>query len=142
MKLQDIMTPNVVTVNREETVAVAARVLSRSNVGALPVVNAAGMLCGIVTDRDMLLRCVAANRDPNHTKVAEVMTRDVISAKPDMETGVAAHLMGRNQIRRLMVVENGKLRGVVSLGDLANREETWPDAADALSDISSNISFR
>ena len=142
MKLQDIMTPNVVTVNREETVAVAARLLSRSNVGALPVVNSAGALCGVVTDRDMLLRCVAANRDPNHTKVAEVMTRDVISAKPDMETGVAAHLMGRNQIRRLMVVENGKLRGVVSLGDLANREETWSDAADALGDISSNISFR
>jgi len=142
MKLQDIMTQNVVTVNREETVAVAARLLSRSNVGALPVVNAAGALCGVVTDRDMLLRCVAVNRDPNHTKVAEVMTRDVVSAKPDMETGVAAHLMGRNQIRRLMVVEDGKLCGVVSLGDLANREETWPDAADALGDISSNISFR
>lgn len=142
MKLQDIMTQNVVTVDREETVAVAARLLGRSNVGALPVVNAAGALCGVVTDRDMLLRCVAVNRDPNHTKVAEVMTRDVVSAKPDMETGVAAHLMGRNQIRRLMVVEDGKLCGVVSLGDLANREETWPDAADALGDISSNISFR
>lgn len=141
MKLRDIMTKQVVTVDRNETVAVAARLLSRSNVGALPVVDSSG-LCGVVTDRDLLLRCVAADRDPAKTRVSEVMTRQLVEAKPDMDTGAAAHLMGRNQIRRLMVVENGKLCGVVSLGDLANREETWPDAADALGDISSNISSR
>lgn len=141
MKLRDIMTKQVVTVDRNETVAVAARLLSRSNVGALPVVDSSG-LCGVVTDRDLLLRCVAADRDPAKTRVSEVMTRQLVEAKPDMDTGAAAHLMGRKQIRRLMVVENGKLCGVVSLGDLANREETWPDAADALGDISSNISSR
>ena len=141
MKLRDIMTRQVVTVDRNETVAVAARLLSRSNVGALPVVDSSG-LCGVVTDRDLLLRCVAADRDPAKTRVSEVMTRQLVEAKPDMDTGAAAHLMGRTQIRRLMVVENGKLCGVVSLGDLANREETWPDAADALGDISSNISSR
>ena len=141
MKLRDIMTKQVVTVDQNETVAVAARLLSRSNVGILPVVSSGGV-CGVVTDRDLLLRCVAADRDPARTRVAEVMTRRVIEAKPDMDAGAAAHLMGRNQIRRLMVVENEKLCGVVSLGDLANREETWPDAADALGDISSNISSR
>lgn len=141
MKLRDIMTKQVVTVDRNETVAVAARLLSRSNVGALPVVDSSG-LCGVVTDRDLLLRCVAADRDPAKTRVSEVMTRQLVEAKPDMDTGAAAHLMGRKQIRRLMVVENGKLCGVVSLSDLANREETWPDAADALGDISSNISSR
>ena len=70
------------------------------------------------------------------------MTGNVVSARPDMETSAAAGLMGRLQIRRLPVVENGKLCGMVSLGDLANREETGYDAADALSMISSNLSAR
>ena len=59
-----------------------------------------------------------------------------------MDTGAAAHLMGRKQIRRLPVVEKGKLCGMVSLGDLAVREQTSYDAADALAEISSNISYR
>ena len=62
-----------------------------------------------------------------------------LAAQPDMEIGVAAHLMGRLQIRRLPVVEQGKLCGLISLGDLAGYEETAYDAADALTDITSNI---
>ena len=120
MKLRDIMTKQVVTVDRNETVAVAARLLSRSNVGALPVVDSSG-LCGVVTDRDLLLRCVAADRDPAKTRVSEVMTRQLVEAKPDMDTGAAAHLMGRNQIRRLMVVENGKLIAA-SKGEYVHRD--------------------
>ena len=70
------------------------------------------------------------------------MTEQVTAVSPNMETGVAAHLMGRLQIRRLPVVENGRLCGMVSLGDLAKREETVLDAGDVLADISSNISSR
>ena len=74
--------------------------------------------------------------------VGQVMTRQVISATPDMDTGAAAHLMGRAQVRRLPVVQQGKLCGMITLGDLARRENTNPDAADALGDICSNISQR
>ena len=70
------------------------------------------------------------------------MTGQVTSVKPDMEIGVAAHLMGRQQIRRLPVTENGRLCGMVSLGDLAVREDSVMDAADALMDIASNLSQR
>ena len=142
MKLREIMTHPVVRINPEESVAVAARTLARYNVGVLPVCGSDGRLCGVVTDRDLVTRCIASGRQPASTKVAEVMTRGVICAQPDMDAAVAAHLMGRQQIRRLPVVENGRLCGMISLGDLANREESAIDAADALTEISSNVSVR
>jgi len=142
MKLREIMTKQVVRINPEESVAVAARMLEHYNVGALPVCDGRGQLCGLVTDRDLVTRCVAAGRNPAATPVRDVMTRHVISAREDMDAAVAAHLMGREQVRRLPVVENGKLCGMVSLGDLANREEISIEAGDALADISSNLSVR
>lgn len=142
MKLRDIMTDAVVKIQPGESVAVAARTLARYNIGALPVCGSDGKLCGVVTDRDLVTRCLASGRSPERTPVRDVMTGQVVSAAPDMETAVAAHLMGRQQIRRLPVVENGRLCGMVSLGDLANREECSMDAGDALGDISSNISTR
>ena len=142
MKVRDIMTDSVIKIHPEETVEVAARALTRYNIGALPVCDDKGAICGMVTDRDLVTRCIASNRSAADTTVRQIMTGQVLSASPDMEVGVAAHLMGRQQIRRLPVVENGKLCGMVSLGDLANREESVMDAADALSDITSNISNR
>lgn len=142
MKVQDIMTKHVIGVSPEESVEVAARTLNRYNIGALPVCTADGRLCGMVTDRDLVIRCVAAGKSPAETSVRQVMTSQVTSVKPDMDVGVAAHLMGRQQIRRLPVTENGKLCGMVTLGDMAAREDSVMDAADALTDIMSNISDR
>ena len=96
----------------------------------------------MLTDRDLVTRCLASNRMPQNTKVKDIMTSQVISVQPDMDVGVAAHLMGRQQIRRLPVTENGKLCGMVSLGDMAIREDSVMDAADALADVSANISHR
>ena len=142
MKIRDVMTDPVIRIHPEESVAVAARTLTNYNIGALPVCGADGKVCGVVTDRDMVTRCLASGRLPENTKVREIMTAKVIAATPDMDTAVAAHLMGRQQIRRLPVVETGKVCGMVSLGDLANREESNPDAAEALGDICTNISKR
>ena len=142
MKLRDIMTDTVVRISPEETVAVAARTFARYNIGMLPVCGGDGRLCGVVTDRDLITRCVAAGRDPAGTPVREVMTKNVVSVRQDMDTVAAAQLMARQQVRRLPVVENGKLCGMVSLGDLANREETAYDATDALTGISRNVSVR
>lgn len=141
MKIRDVMTDSVIRIHPEETVDVAARTLTRCNIGALPVCTENGKVCGLLTDRDIVTRCLASGRSPETTRVAEVMTGQVISATPDMDTGAAAHLMGRRQVRRLPVIENGKLCGMVSLGDLAVREMSSLDAADALERISSNISF-
>ena len=142
MKIREIMTPSVVRIHPEESVAVAARTLSRYNIGILPVCGSDGHLCGLVTDRDLVTRCVAADRNPETTAVRDVMTQHMIVARPDMDSSIAAHMMGVEQIRRLPVMENGRLCGMVSLGDLANRQESIMDAGDALSAISSNLSER
>ena len=141
MEIKDIMTQSVISIDPNESVEVAARTMTRHNIGALPVCTN-GKLCGVLTDRDIVTRCLAANRQPGSTQVRQVMTEQVTSVRPDMDTGAAAHLMGRLQIRRLPVVENGKLCGMVSLGDMAVREETVMDAGDVLADVSSNLSDR
>lgn len=138
MEIKDIMTQKVVSIDPAESVEVAARTMNQYNIGALPVCRN-GKLCGMLTDRDIVTRCLAANRLPGNTQVRQVMTEQVTAVSPQMETGVAAHLMGRLQIRRLPVVENGKLCGMISLGDIACREESVMDAADALTDITSGI---
>ena len=139
MKVREIMTNRVVRIHPEECVAVAARQLAQNNIGAMPVCGNDGRVLGVVTDRDLVTRCLASNRSPEKTRVREVMTGAVISATPDMSVAMAASLMGHKQVRRLPVVENGQLCGMVSLGDLANREESSYDAADALATISSNV---
>ena len=142
MQVKEVMSRRIIAISPEETVAVAARLLSQHNIGALPVCGYDGSLKGLVTDRDIVTRCLAAGRDPAKTQVSQVMTARVVTARPDMEVSLASHLMGREQVRRLPIVENGRLCGMVSLGDLAGREETAIDASDALTDISGNLSSR
>ena len=142
MKLRDIMTKQVVRIRPEETVSVAARMLEHNNIGAMPVCGSDGRLCGMITDRDIVTRCLAAGKDPQTTCIRDVMSGKVYVARPDMEVSLAAGLMGREQIRRLPVMENGRLCGMVSLGDLARREESNIEAGDALTEISSQLSSR
>ena len=139
MKLKDIMSGNVIKIHPKETVSVAARLLESHNIGALPVCDDNDRLCGVVTDRDLVTRCMAANRLASKTEVQEIMTCRIVSATPDMDVSVAAHLMGREQIRRLPVLQDGKLCGMVSVGDLAGREESSYDAAEALEGICTNL---
>ena len=142
MTLQEIMTSPVVQIHPEETVAVAARMLERNHIGAMPVCTENGRLCGMLTDRDLVTRCLAAGKDPERTCVREVMTGKVYVGRVDMDIQVAAGLMGREQVRRLPVMDAGKLCGMVSLGDIAGIEETGAAAKEALSGISSHLSVR
>lgn len=142
MKLREVMTNPVIRIHPEETVAVAARALTRYNIGALPVCGTDGRVCGVLTDRDIVTRCLAAGKAPGATSVREIMTRHVLSLRADMDTRDAAKLMGREQIRRVPVIENGKLCGMVSLGDLATERESIGQAAGALRMISSHLSSR
>lgn len=142
MKLREIMTNPVIRIHPEESVAVAARTLTNYNIGAMPVCGSDGRVCGLVTDRDIVTRCLASGKNPASTPVREVMTTSVVSAGPDMDAVLAASLMGREQIRRLPVVENERLLGMVSLGDLATKEESSIEAGDALIEISGHLSSR
>lgn len=139
MQIRELMNPMVVTIEPGSSAALAARLLSRHNVGALPVCSADKRLRGVVTDRDIVLRCVAAEEDPAQTPVRDIMTRYPTAADPEMDCRAAAHLMARHQIRRLPVVEQGKLVGILSLGDLAGSRQFDMEAAQALSEISAQI---
>ena len=139
MKIRSLMTTPAITISPEESVAVASRTLTHYNIGMLPVCTADGALQGVLTDRDIVTRCLAGGKDPLKTPVRDIMTQQVRTIDPNMDAAVAAHLMGSQQIRRLPVLENGKLCGLLSLGDLATNDDTAIDAADTLSAITSNI---
>lgn len=136
MKVKDMMSGSVIKIGAEEPVDVAARALAHYNIGALPVCDAKGNLCGIVTDRDIVTRCLAAGKEAKQTAVRQVMTGTVRTIDNDADAAEAARVMGKNQIRRLPVTENGKLCGMLSLGDVAQNMT----AENALRKISSNLS--
>ena len=142
MKIRELMSDPVIRIHPEESVAVAARTLTRYNIGILPVCGNDGRVCGLVTDRDLVTRCIASGRSVSMTPVREVMTTQILSVRPDMDANAAALIMGRAQVRRLPVLDNGRLSGMVSLGDLAVTEQTSMDAADALEGISKGVCRR
>ena len=142
MKVKEVMTPKVIRISPEETAAVAARTLAHYNVGVLPVCGSEGHICGVLTDRDIVTRCLAAGRRPEDTPVGAIMTNTVIVAAPDMDVSAAASVMARRQVRRLPVVQAGQLCGMLSLGDLSRCEDSAPDAVDALAEISGNVAER
>ena len=139
MLVQDLMNPKVITVEPGASASLAAKLLSRYNVGALPVCGADRKLRGIVTDRDIVLRCVAPEEDPAQTPVRDIMSRSPATLTPSQDVHAAAMTMAAHQVRRLPVVENSKLVGIVSLGDLAKSHRYDMEAAQALSEISENI---
>ena len=131
MQVKDMMSSHLITVDREETVAAAARLLSRHNVGALPVTASGGRLVGMLTDRDITVRCVAANFDPNITRVRTVMSSGAVTVNAE-ESGLgAARTMGKHRVRRLPVTQDGKLVGMLSQGDLAVCADQGEEAAQA-----------
>ena len=139
MQVRDCMNTRLICIAPEESVAVAARLMARHNIGALPVQARDGSLCGIVTDRDLVLRCTALERSSTETSVARVMTGRVASIPPTASLMQAADKMAREQVRRLPVVEGRRLVGMVTLGDLSHRDDYAMEAAEALSEITANI---
>ncbi len=134
-KLADIMSKNVVSVTPEQSLKEAAELMSQHNVGALPVVEN-GQLRGMITDRDITLRSTA--KTGNETaKVSECMSSgNLITANTSMDVAEASRLMSDNQLRRLPVVDQNQMVGMVSLGDVATEFTSQQEAGAALSSIS------
>ena len=128
--MRDIMNPHVVSIDPTESAALAARLLARHNVGSLPVCGSGGQLQGMVTDRDIVLRCVP---------VRSIMSRRPAVVTPEDDVRQAARLMSSQQVRRLPVVDKDRVVGVVSLGDLAKCGRYEMEISRALTDISENI---
>ena len=135
MQVKDLMSDSPITVDREETVAAAARLLSRHNIGALPVTTQDGKLVGMLTDRDITVRCVAANYDPNITRVRTVMSSGAVTVTAEESGKQAAKAMGKHQVRRLPVTQNGKLIGMLSQKDLVTATRSDEFTSSAFRDI-------
>ncbi len=139
MKVSELMNSSVVSITPDETASLAAQLLHRHNIGSLPVCGSDGRLCGIVTDRDIVMRCVATQANPSSTKIEQIMTHGVVSVSPDTDVREATRLMAKEQVRRLPVVNGTRLVGMLSLGDMAKTQSFDMEASKALADISSNV---
>jgi CBS domain-containing protein len=122
-RVAEVMTHHVVAVTGVTFLPQAARIMKEEDVGSLPVVKEDGTLVGILTDRDIAVRAVAAGLDPRHTKVGDIATQeDLVTLSPDTTLAEAEARMAEHQVRRLPVVESGeKLVGMLALADLAPR---------------------
>jgi len=134
--LRDVMSRQPQSVREEDTLAQAAGLMKQYNIGSVPVLNRKDTVVGMITDRDIAVRAVAGGMDVNSTVVKDVMTPKPVMGAEEMDVEVAAELMAAHQIRRLPVQQNGRLTGMVALGDLAVRYQTNTSAAMALEEIS------
>ncbi|RWZ60722.1 CBS domain-containing protein [Halobacillus fulvus] len=133
--VKDIMTRDVSVCRTEDTIRDAAMIMKEKNVGAVPVCDPDGHLMGMVTDRDLVLRGYAAQQ-PDSAKIQQVMSDRMYQCTPESTLQEASQIMAEHQIRRLPVVENGKLAGILSLGDLSVEEMSDQAAGQALQEIS------
>ncbi|QTM99308.1 CBS domain-containing protein [Sediminibacillus dalangtanensis] len=134
-KLREVMTTDLSVCSADDTLTEAAKIMTDHNVGAVPVCGTNRELLGMITDRDLVVRGLAREKSPS-TKISDVMSGKLYSVAPDTSVQEASSLMAEKQIRRLPVVENGKLAGIVSLGDLALEEKSNLAAGHALEEIS------
>jgi len=125
-RIREVMTSDPVALPADSPLTAAAEHMKRRDIGDVIVVDG-DQVCGVVTDRDIVVRAVAEGRDPASTRLAEICSRDVVTAAPDDPVDQAVRTMRERAVRRLPVVEGGRPVGVVSLGDLAVERD--PDSA-------------
>ena len=116
--VRDAMTADPRSIGKSVSVVEAARLMREQDIGSLPITDDE-QLVGMITDRDITMRVVAEAADPNATSVEDVYSRDLISVAPDNDLEEALGLMARHQVRRLPVVEDGRLVGIVAQADIA-----------------------
>ncbi|GAB6174954.1 CBS domain-containing protein [Paradesulfitobacterium aromaticivorans] len=138
MKVRDIMTSQVKCASPNSSLLELAKMMKEEDVGSVPVCEQQHLM-GIVTDRDIVIRAVALGQDVNSMKASEAMSTNVTTIGPDADIHEAADLMSNKQIRRLPVVEQGKIIGILALGDLAVEQIHIDEAGEALSDISQGV---
>lgn len=134
MRIRDIMTKDVATLRSDDTIERAARLMKQYDVGSIPVCTD-DKIIGIITDRDIAIRSVAPGQ-VSEQRVGDVMSTNLVIGNPDMDVQDAASIMSDRQIRRLPIVENNSLVGIVSLGDISLESSTRGSAEEALKNIS------
>lgn len=133
MKVREIMTEDVASASLETTLEAIATMMRDADTGAIPIVDDEALV-GIVTDRDIVLRCVAEGKDATEMTAEDVITENLVTVEPETDLEEAAEMMAEHKIRRLPVCEDGRLLGMLSLGDIAVRQ--GEEAGDALESVS------
>lgn len=121
MKVKECMCSEVACVNPDSKISDVAKLMLNKHVGCIPVCDNKKVV-GLVTDRDLILRSLACDKDIKQTPVSEVMTTKVFNISPDAEVSEASKIMCDCQVRRVPVVENDMLVGIITIGDLANNQ--------------------
>lgn len=135
MKVKDIMTKDVAVLSADDPVEKAAQMMRQNNVGSIPVCRQHEVV-GIVTDRDVTLRATASGQNTRQQKVRDIMSWNPVVGNPEMDVHDAARIMSEMQVRRLPIVENNSLVGIVALGDLSVEPTLADNAGQALNQIS------
>jgi CBS domain-containing protein len=141
MKVRDIMTSDeLATATLDTTLEEIANMMKDENVGAIPILDEDDNLAGIITDRDIVVRAIAEGQDPSSCTAEEILSEQMHTIEPDAGLEEAADLMARHKIRRLPVVEDGAIIGMISLGDISVKAEEEEDkAGEALGEISEGV---
>ncbi|MDA8205212.1 MAG: CBS domain-containing protein [Thermaerobacter sp.] len=134
MQVREIMTQQVKTVRPSDSIKKAAEIMRSVDCGSVPVTEG-DRVVGIVTDRDIVVKQIASGKSAD-SPVKECMTDTVVTVKPDAEAQTAADMMADNQVRRLPVVDNGRLVGILAIADLARKHIYVSESGQALSEIS------
>lgn len=140
MKISEIMTPKPATVGPRATLGEVATLMRQEDCGSIPVVED-GRLVGIVTDRDIVVRAIAEGKDPKSTPVSEVMSADPVTVDPKGDVKDAERQMRERQVRRLPVVEDGRLVGIIVTAQIARRSEA-KQTGETIKEISEPASGR
>ena len=134
MKVREIMSNRVLSLRHNDTVLQAAELLCKNNVGSLPVITD-GELVGIITDRDIVLRCVAGRCDASQMRIGEIMSTRLVTINPEDSINTAMTVMAQNKVRRLPVTEGTRVVGMLSLADVA-RATTSEKLSETVAEIS------
>ena len=116
--IRDVMTRDPVSMSSDASVKDAAKAMSDMRIGSVVVMDG-GKPCGIVTDRDITVRAVATGRDPSSMRLGDICTHKLAAVRPDQSVDDAAQVMKSNDVKRVLVMTDSKLEGIVSLGDLS-----------------------
>jgi CBS domain-containing protein len=138
MKVRQIMTTDVECAEPDSTLQEIASMMKEENVGSIPVVDE-DELCGIITDRDIVVRCVAEGKDPGECTADEILSEELHSIEPDADVETASRIMAERQVRRLPVVQDGHLVGMISLGDIAVKHGDDAEAGETLQEVSQGV---
>lgn len=125
MKINECMCHETIFVNPEATVEEVAKQMKDNHIGCIPICDSNKNIVGLVTDRDLVLRCIACDKDAKNVPVREIMTTNLHTAAPEDEVKVATEKMCECNVRRIPIVENGNLKGMLTISDLSV-SPLWP----------------